>query len=129
MTWKGSLSCISNRNVFFLYCLLKKYHINLVVLIGEYMLESAEGSNPTASLPYGLLVSHIIVDTLVDLSKYTPVEVAATYDSRAFSSVGHTLVDKKWHKKNSLKAKVDAPKATCASANSVSLLLIEAEGH
>lgn len=63
----------------------------------------------------------------MDLSKYTPVEVAATYDSRTFSSVGYTLVNKKWHKKKSLKAKVDAPKATRASADSVSLLLKEAE--
>lgn len=109
---KGSLSCISNRDVFVLSYLLKKYRINWVVWIYEYVLESGEDPNPTASLPYNLLISGIIVDFLVDLSKYRSVEVDATYDSRNFASMGYTLVDNKWHKKESLKARIDTPNAT-----------------
>uniref|UniRef100_M1DWF5 Ulp1 protease family, C-terminal catalytic domain containing protein n=1 Tax=Solanum tuberosum TaxID=4113 RepID=M1DWF5_SOLTU len=65
---KGSLSNISNRDVFVLYCLLKKYRINWAAWFKEYMWESVEESNPSACLPYGLLISRILVDRLVDLS-------------------------------------------------------------
>ncbi|KAH0669987.1 hypothetical protein KY285_024140 [Solanum tuberosum] len=54
---KGSLSNISNREVFVIYCLLKKYRINWATWFKEYMWESAEESNPSASLPYGLPIS------------------------------------------------------------------------
>ncbi|KAG5608959.1 hypothetical protein H5410_020240 [Solanum commersonii] len=88
---KGSFSNISTRDVFILYCLVKKYRISWAAWIREYMLESVEDSNPSASLPYGLLVSRIIVNSLVDLSNYKPVEVNATYDTNTFSSMGYVL--------------------------------------
>ncbi|KAG5599089.1 hypothetical protein H5410_030459 [Solanum commersonii] len=49
---KGSLSNISNKDVFVLYCLLKKYRINSTIWFKEYMWESSEESNPSSSLPY-----------------------------------------------------------------------------
>lgn len=73
---KGSLCIISKRDVFVLYFLLKNYRINWVAWFREYMLERVEDTNTTKSLPYGLLISRIIVDALVDLSKYRPVEVS-----------------------------------------------------
>lgn len=66
---KGTLSNISNRDVVVLYCLLKKLRINWAMWFREYMIESAEDNNSSASLPYGLLICRIIVDSLVDLSK------------------------------------------------------------
>ncbi|KAG5592572.1 hypothetical protein H5410_043086 [Solanum commersonii] len=122
---KGSLSNISTRDVFILYCLVKKYRINWAAWIREYMLESIEDSNPSASLPYELLVSRIIVDSLVDLSNYKPVKVNATYDTKTFSSMGYVLVNDKWHKKESLQARAETPKATRVSADSASVLLQE----
>src|SRR5688572_5746731 len=89
---KGSLSNISTRDVFVLYCLVKKLRINWAVWIRNYMLESVEDSNPSASLPYGLLVSRILVDSLVDLSNYKPIEISATYDTKTFASMGYVLV-------------------------------------
>ncbi|KAG5611587.1 hypothetical protein H5410_022868, partial [Solanum commersonii] len=86
---KGSLSNISNRDVFVLYCLLKKYRINWAAWFKEYMWESSEESNPSTSLPYGLLISQILVDKMVDLSMFTPIVINATYDSRTFSSMGY----------------------------------------
>jgi len=54
----------------------------------EYMIESIEDNNPSASLPYGLLISRIIVYSLVDLSKYRHVLIDVTYDTRTFLSMG-----------------------------------------
>jgi len=45
---KGSLSNISNMDVFVLYCLLKKYRINWAAWFNEYMWKSSEESNPSA---------------------------------------------------------------------------------
>lgn len=91
---KDSLSSIFNRDVFVLYCLLKKYKINWAVWIQEYMSESTNDPNSTASLPYEILVSRIIVDSLVDLSRFKPIEVDATYDTKTFSSMGYVLIEK-----------------------------------
>ncbi|KAG5602432.1 hypothetical protein H5410_033802 [Solanum commersonii] len=90
---KGSLSNISNIDIFVVYCLLKR----------------------------------IIVDSLVDLSKYRPTLTDATYDTRTFSSMGYVLVNKKWYKKESVQSRVDTPRATRISVDSVALLLKEAE--
>lgn len=90
------------------------------------MLEILEDTNATASLSYGLLIFSIIVDALVDISMYTTIEESATYDSRTFSSMGYTLIDKTWHKE-SLKLRLDAIKETHVSTDSSSLLLKEAE--
>lgn len=67
---KGSLSNISNRDVFTLYCLLKKYHISWADWIKEYILESTEDSNPIVSLSYGRLISQILSESQVDLSGF-----------------------------------------------------------
>ncbi|KAH0695828.1 hypothetical protein KY289_013310 [Solanum tuberosum] len=61
---KGSLSNISNRDVYVVYCLLKKLRINWAPWFREYMVESLEDTNSSSSLPYGLLISRIIVDSL-----------------------------------------------------------------
>jgi len=69
------------------------------------MWESAEDTNASASLPYGLLISRILVDRLVDLSMFTPIVINATYDSYTFSSMGYVQVGDKWVKKDSVKAR------------------------
>lgn len=71
---KGSLSSISNRDVFILYYLLKNYHINWAEWIREYMLESAKDSKQTVSLSYGLLVSRILSESQVDLSSFKVID-------------------------------------------------------
>ncbi|KAG5595927.1 hypothetical protein H5410_037159 [Solanum commersonii] len=120
---KGSLSSISTRDVFVLYCLLKKYRINWEVWFKEYMLESVEDPNASANLPYGLLVSRILVNHLVDLSMFTHVVINATYDSRTFSSMGYAQVENKWVKKDSVKARVEGVKPIKISADSAALLM------
>jgi len=102
---KGSLSNISTRDVFVLYCLLRKYRINWAEWFKEYMWESAKDTNASASLPYGLLISRILVDRIVDLSMFTPIVINATYDSYTFSSMGYVQVGDKWVKKDSVKAR------------------------
>ncbi|KAH0723716.1 hypothetical protein KY289_006760 [Solanum tuberosum] len=124
---KGSLSNISNIDVLVLYCLLKKHNINWSLWFRNYMIESVEDSNPLASFPYGLLISRIIVDSLVDLSKYMYVLIDATYETRTFSTTRYVLVNDKWYKKESVHSRADTPKATRISADSVALLLKEAE--
>lgn len=85
------------------------------------MLESAEDSNPTANLPYGLLISQILSESQVDLSGFKATEVSTTYDSCTFTSMSYTLIDGKQHKKYSLKGKADAPKLTRISVDSAAL--------
>ncbi|KAG5595056.1 hypothetical protein H5410_036288 [Solanum commersonii] len=51
--WKGSLSNISNRDVYVVYCLLKKLRINWALWFHEYMADSLEDTNSSSSLPYG----------------------------------------------------------------------------
>ncbi|KAG5599149.1 hypothetical protein H5410_030519 [Solanum commersonii] len=50
------------------------------------MLESVEHSNATARLPYGLLISHLLVDHLSDISMLTLDVINTTYDPCIFSS-------------------------------------------
>lgn len=90
------------------------------------MEESAEDTNNTASLPYDLLISRILQDSLVDLSGYKPIEISGTYDSRTFSSMGYVLIDKKCCRKDSVKGKVEVPKVSKVSADSASVLIKEA---
>jgi len=124
---KRCLSSISNRDVFVLYCLLKKYRINWVLWIKEYTWESSEESNPSNSLPYGLLISRILVDRLVDLSMFKPIEISATYDSRTFSSIGYVEVGNRWVKKDSIRERVDTTKPTKIFAESTALLLQDSD--
>ncbi|KAG5585339.1 hypothetical protein H5410_045773 [Solanum commersonii] len=52
------------------------------------MLESAKDPSGTASLPYGLLISCILLDHLVNLSSFKPLEIITTYDTYTFSTMG-----------------------------------------
>ena len=106
---KDSLSNISTRDVFVLYFLLKKYRINWVERLKAYMWWSVEDLNVSASLSYVLLISRIIVNSLVDLSIFTPYLINATYYSLTFSSMGYVQVGEKWVKKDSVKAWADSP--------------------
>ncbi|KAH0652789.1 hypothetical protein KY289_030467 [Solanum tuberosum] len=124
---KVSLSSISTRDMFILYCLLKKYRINWALWFKEYMLECVEDTNVTASLPYGLLISRIFVDRLVDLSMFTHVVVNATYDSHTFSSMGYVQVENKWVKKDSVKDRSESIKPIKITAESAALLLQDTE--
>ncbi|KAG5577878.1 hypothetical protein H5410_058012 [Solanum commersonii] len=119
---KGSLSNISNRDIFVLYCLLKKIHINWALWFREYMIENVEDNNSSTSLPYGLLIFRIIIEPLVDLCKYRPTLIDATYDTRTFSSMRYVFANDKWYKKESVQSR-----ATRISVDSVALLLKEAE--
>ncbi|KAG5580481.1 hypothetical protein H5410_051108 [Solanum commersonii] len=98
---KGSLSNISNRDMFVLYCLLKKYQINWANWFKEYMWESAEESNPSASLPYG----------------FSSLEYC----------MGYVEVGNIWVKKDSVQKQVDAAKPTKISAESAALLLQDSD--
>ncbi|KAK4718095.1 hypothetical protein R3W88_016433 [Solanum pinnatisectum] len=120
---KGSLFNISTRDVFVLYYLLRKYRINWAVFFKEYMLESVEDPNAFVSFLYGLLISHILVDHLVDISMFTPVVINTTYDSRTFSSLGYVEVENNWVKKDSVKARAETIKPTKISAESAALLM------
>ncbi|KAK4713827.1 hypothetical protein R3W88_019734 [Solanum pinnatisectum] len=120
---KGSMSNISNRDVFVLYCLLKKYRINWTNWFKEFMWEKAEEFNPSASLPYGLLISRILVDRLIDLSMFKHIEISATYDSHTFFSMGYVEVGNRWVKKDSVQERADAAKPTKIFAESAALFL------
>ncbi|KAG5595959.1 hypothetical protein H5410_037191 [Solanum commersonii] len=102
---KGSLSNISTRDVFVLYYLLRKYRINWVEWFKKYMWESAEDTNASASLSYGLLISRILVDRLVDLSMFSPI------------------VGDKWVKKDLVKARAETHKPSKFFANPAAILL------
>ena len=78
-------------------------------MLKESRWESVEGLNFFASFPYGFLMSRIIVDSLVDLSMFTPSLINATYDSHTFSSMGYVQVGEKWVKMDSITARADSP--------------------
>ena len=124
---KGSFIKISNRDIFVIYCLLNKININWVLQVREYMVECFEDTNSAGSLPYGLLIARIIVDSLVDLSNYRPTFIDATYDTRTFSIMDYVFINEKWHQKESVKSRADTPQTTRISADFSSLLLKEAE--
>ncbi|KAH0661282.1 hypothetical protein KY284_026213 [Solanum tuberosum] len=90
------------------------------------MFESSKDSNSSANLSYGLLISRIIIDSLVDLSQFKHVFIDVTYD-RTFSTMGYVLIDNKWHKKESAKERAKALKASCISDDSAAILLKEAK--
>ncbi|KAM3288473.1 hypothetical protein P3S67_021903 [Capsicum chacoense] len=102
---KGSFSSLSDRDVFVLYCLLKKIRINWAEWFLAYMVESVDDSSSAANLPYGILISRILRSLFLDLSGFPPKEISATYDSRTFTNLGYLLVDGKWSKKSVSKTK------------------------
>lgn len=57
------------------------------------MLESVADAHDLASLPYGLVITRILLHYLIDLSAYPMVEVLTTYDSKTFVSMGYVLVN------------------------------------
>lgn len=87
--WKGFLSNITCRDVFVLYCLVKKHKINWAIWIYEYMLESSKDVHASASLLYGQLISQIFLFYSIDLFAYPPMEVTTTYDSKTFADMGY----------------------------------------
>lgn len=64
---------------------------------------------------------------MIDLSDYKPIEISSIYDLCALSSKGYALVDNKWYKKGSVKAKMKQPNVTRVSADSATMLFKEAE--
>lgn len=78
ISWKGLPSDILNRDVYVLDCLLKKFSIYWATWFREYMVGILADSNISASLPYGLLISRIIIDSLVDLSPYSLARIDAS---------------------------------------------------
>lgn len=52
------------------------------------------------SLPYGLLISHILEVMKVDLSPLAPKVISSTYDKIIFAMMGYTLVEGTWVKKD-----------------------------
>ena len=103
------------------------YRINWAEWLKESRWESVEGLNFFASFPYGFLMSRIIVDSLVDLSMFTPSLINATYDSHTFPSMEYVKNGKKWVKKDSLKARADSPKRSKISADSATILFQDNE--
>lgn len=90
-------------------------------------MESVEDSNATTIMPYGLLISRILVDSVVDLYIFKPFEVSATYDTFTFSRMGYVLVGEKWHKKEFVKAQTESVKVTRISTDSVTQLFKDAK--
>ncbi|KAF3645397.1 hypothetical protein FXO38_19658 [Capsicum annuum] len=71
--------------------------------ICEHMVESAPDSHFSVSLPYGLLITQILIYYGIDLSAYPVVKVSIAYDSKTFTSMGYVLIEKEWCKKESIK--------------------------
>lgn len=63
----------------------------------------------------------------MDLTEFRATKVSATYDSRTFANMDYTLVDNKWHKKDFVKVKAQAPKSTKISADSVAVFTKEVD--
>ncbi|KAF3627542.1 hypothetical protein FXO38_28700 [Capsicum annuum] len=91
MPRKGSLINSTCGDVFVLFCTVTKLKINWANWFCEYMLESAADAHTSTSLPYGLLITRIILYHSIDRAAYPVVEVFATYDSNTFASMGYFL--------------------------------------
>lgn len=107
-----------------IYCLVKKIKINLATWIREYILESIREANASASLPYKLLFTQILLFYSIDLSAYLPIEVYKTYDFRTLSNMGYVLAEIEWCRKESAHAK-DEPLNISKSISNPSISLIK----
>ncbi|MCD7472806.1 hypothetical protein HAX54_014172 [Datura stramonium] len=103
---KSSLSTLSTRDVFVVYCLLRKLNINWLEWILGFILESCQYPGGNTSLPYGMIVTRIIKAMGVDVSSFPVNEISSTYNDRAFSSMGYVLDERVWVKKASYKPKI-----------------------
>ncbi|KAG5572387.1 hypothetical protein H5410_062153 [Solanum commersonii] len=115
---KSSLSSLTIRDVFVVYCLIRKIKIYWAEWFLGYMEESSQDSSGSASLPYGMVISRILKVVGVDLSEYTANKISATYDLTTFASMGYTFENGRWTKKALSKPKVgfsDKEKATATS--------------
>lgn len=65
---KGSICNVTFLGAIVLYYLIKKYKINWASWFCEYMLESIADVHASASLPYGLLITRILLYYSIDLS-------------------------------------------------------------
>lgn len=90
---------MSNRDFFVVLYLVKKININWAMWVRGCMVESLEDPKSTTSIPYRLLISRIIVDSLVDLSNYRPSLTDATYDTQTFPSMDYMLINEKLYRK------------------------------
>ncbi|KAG5571787.1 hypothetical protein H5410_061553 [Solanum commersonii] len=86
-------------------------------------METANDPSGIVSLPYGLLISRILLDLLVDLSSFKPLEIVTIYDTCTFSSIGYVLVGTTWLKKESIKARTESVKPTRISVDSAAIIL------
>lgn len=90
----GSLSNISNRDVYILYCLLKKYHINGVIGLGNTCSRVLKTQIQLPLCPIGILVSRILIQSQIVLYRFQDTEVLTTYDCQTFASMGCIQFDK-----------------------------------
>ncbi|MCD9561429.1 hypothetical protein HAX54_020535 [Datura stramonium] len=105
LSHKGSLSSLSRRDIFVISYLLKNLRINWAKWFLGYMQKSYQDSGGNNSLLYGLLISRIVKDIGIDLSKYPAKEVSSTYDSWSFASIRYVLYEGTWLKKSRFKPK------------------------
>ncbi|KAF3639876.1 hypothetical protein FXO37_23782 [Capsicum annuum] len=124
---KRSLRNITYHDVFVLSYMVKKHKINGATCIRTYMLESAANVHASASLPYGLLITHILFYYSIDLSTYPSVEVSSTYYSNTFANTIYVLVDNESCKKDSARAKFELPKISKSISNPMITILKELE--
>lgn len=87
------LSSISTKDLFVLYCFIKKYHQKWSMWFREYMLESGQNNSTTTSLPYGALITSILKYYMIDLSDFLVMDIAGTYDTHVFKSMKYVLVE------------------------------------
>ncbi|KAF3632608.1 hypothetical protein FXO38_26075 [Capsicum annuum] len=104
---EASLSNVTCRNVFLLYCMVKNYKINYATWFCEYMLESASDTHATNILSCRLLITQILLHYFIVPSGFPVVEVSMTYESKTFPNIGYVSTDTEWCKKESAKAKID----------------------
>lgn len=74
-----------------------------------------------------MLISRILVDRIIDLYKYRPILINATYDSLTFSSMGYAEVGNKWVKKDFVQERVEADKPSKIFVDLEALLLRDLE--
>ncbi|KAF3649264.1 hypothetical protein FXO37_19043 [Capsicum annuum] len=88
------------------------------------MLESTADAHASANLPYGQLITRILLYYSIDLSAYPILEVS-TYDSKTFASMRYVLLDKKWCKKSSAKSQTNIHKVSKSLFNPILLMMKE----
>ncbi|KAF3613992.1 hypothetical protein FXO38_35931 [Capsicum annuum] len=91
------------------------------------MIESTKKFHASVILPYGLLITRILMFYSIDIYAYPSIEVTATYNSRTFSSMGYVLVEYEWCQKEFAHAMAELPKVSKSASNLSTSLLKELE--